>query len=341
VPTIPAAPNVPLYLGLGAISGLFLGLVSVFVVEAVDRTVRDVREVETTTHVPVLGVIPDARVMPESGFKLLRKASARERPNGAMQNTLLLSLGNPAVAEAFRAVRTALLLSRLDDGSKVLMVTSGMPQEGKSFVSLNLAAAFTYNGGRVLLVDADLQRGSLSRVLNQGEGLGLSDIVRAVPKIGSHLPSNRVLFQDLDVSTAYRQIDDIPGLTFIPAGDCSHHASELLGSQQMSAVIESWRNQFDYVLIDTPPAVPVTDPVILSRKVDAVIVVVRFAVTSQPCIQRTIRLLRDVRAPRLGVLVNAMDLRSPEYFHYSGFYDRYGREPGTSQLPGFPPSRPS
>jgi len=341
VPTIPAAPNVPLYLGLGAISGLFLGLVSVFVVEAVDRTVRDVREVETTTHVPVLGVIPDARVMPESGFKLLRKASARERPNGAMQNTLLLSLGNPAVAEAFRAVRTALLLSRLDDGSKVLMVTSGMPQEGKSFVSLNLAAAFTYNGGRVLLVDADLQRGNLSRVLNQGEGLGLSDIVRAVPKIGSHFPSNQVLFQDLDVSTAYRQIDDIPGLTFIPAGDCSHHASELLGSQQMSAVIESWRNQFDYVLIDTPPAVPVTDPVILSRKVDAVIVVVRFAVTSQPCIQRTIRLLRDVRAPRLGVLVNAMDLRSPEYFHYSGFYDRYGREPGTSQLPGFPPSRPS
>ncbi|HET9791329.1 MAG TPA: CpsD/CapB family tyrosine-protein kinase, partial [Candidatus Angelobacter sp.] len=173
----------------------------------------------------------------------------------------------------------------------------------------------------------------------QGAGIGLSDIVRGVPKIGSHPPSSQV-FLDLDVSTAYRQIDDIPGLTFIPAGDCSHHASELLGSQQMGAIIESWRNQFDYVLIDTPPAVPVTDPVILSRKVDAVIVVVRFAVTSQPCIQRTIRLLRDVRAPRLGVLVNAMDLHSPEYFHYSGFYGRYGREPGTSRLPGFPPSRP-
>jgi Mrp family chromosome partitioning ATPase len=112
----------------------------------------------------------------------------------------------------------------------------------------------------------------------------------------------------------------------------------------MSAIIDSWRNQFDYVLIDTPPAVPVTDPVILSRKVDSVIVVVRFAVTSQPCIERTIRLLRDVRAPRLGVLVNAMDLRSPEYFHYSGLYGRYGRDnrdSGNSQLPGFPPSRAS
>jgi succinoglycan biosynthesis transport protein ExoP len=340
-PTIPARPNVPLYLGFGAIAGLCLGLVSVFIVEAMDRTIRDVREVETTTHVPVLGVIPDARTLPETGFKLLRKASGREDSNGEAQHALLLSLGNPAVAEAFRAVRTALLLSRLDDGSKVLMVTSGMPQEGKSFVSLNLAAAFTYNGSKVLLVDADLQRGSLSRVLNHGAGIGLSDIVRGVPKIDSHSPSNQALLQDLDVSTAYRQIDDIPGLTFIPAGDCSHHASELLGSQQMGAIIESWRNQFDYVLIDTPPAVPVTDPVILSRKVDAVIVVVRFAVTSQPCIQRTIRLLRDVRAPRLGVLVNAMDLHTPEYFQYSGFYGRYGREPGTSQLPGFPPSRPS
>jgi len=341
VPTLPARPNVPLYLGLGAISGLFLGLVSVFVVEAVDRTIRDVREVETITHVPVLGVIPDARVISENGFKLLRRASAREHPDVARQDTLLLSLGNAAVAEAFRAVRTALLLSRLDDGSKVLMITSGMPQEGKSFVSLNLASAFTYNGARVLLVDADLQRGSLSRALNQGAGTGLSDMLRGVPKNAPQLSSSQMLFQDIDLSTAYRQIDGIPGLTFIPAGDCSHHASELLGSPPMDAIIETWRNQFDYVLIDTPPAVPVTDPVILSRKVDAVIVVVRFAVTSQPCIQRTIRLLRDVRAPRLGVLVNAMDLHSPEYFQYSGFYGRYGVNSGPPRFPGFPPSRPS
>jgi capsular exopolysaccharide synthesis family protein len=344
VPILPARPNVPLYLGLGGVAGLFLGLASVFVVEAMDRTIRDVRQVETTMHVPVLGVIPDARAVPETGFKLLRKASDREDSNGAAQHTLFPSLGNPAVAEAFRAVRTALLLSRLDDGSKVLMVTSGMPQEGKSFVSLNLAAAFTYNGGRVLLVDADLQRGSLSMALNQGTGMGLSDMVRGASEPGSHACSRQLLFQDLDVSGVYRQINEIPGLTFIPAGDCSQHASELLGSQQMSAIIDSWRNQFDYVLIDTPPAVPVTDPVILSRKVDSVIVVVRFAVTSQPCIERTIRLLRDVRAPRLGVVVNAMDLRSPEYFHYSGLYGRYGRDhrdSGNSQLPGFPPSRAS
>jgi polysaccharide biosynthesis transport protein len=342
IPTVRARPNVPFYLGFGGLAGLFLGLVSVFVLEAVDRTVRDIGEIETTTHVPVLGVIPDSKLISDTWVKLLLKAGVREAPHHAAQDSLLLNLRNSAVTEAFRAVRTALLLSRLDERSKILMVASGIPQEGKSFVSLNLAAAFSYNGARVLLVDADLQRGTLSRVLNQRSGMGLSDVVRQVPKIGPHLPSSQMLFGNLDTSAAYRQIDDVPGLTFMPAGDCTPHSSELLGSQQMSALVESWRNQFDYVVIDTPPVLPLTDAVVLSRKVDAVIVVARFAVTSQPCIQRTIRLLRDVHAPRLGLLVNAMDLDSPEYFHYSGFYGRYGRDNKThrdSQLSGFSPSQ--
>ena len=341
VPTLPARPNVPLYLGLGALSGLFLGVVSVFLVEAMDRSVRDVQEIEITTHMPMLGVIPDARLLPKMGLRTL-KAHAREAGKDEGQNGLLLGLGNPIVAEAFRAVRTSLVLSRLDECSKVLMITSGMPQEGKSFVSLNLAAAFTYNGAKVLLVDADLRRGTLSRVLNHRAGLGLNDVLGAASKTGPDLSSSEMLFGDLDLSAAYRQIDGVPGLTFLPAGDCTHPAYEFLGSPQMSTIIESWRDQFDYVLIDTPPAVPVTDAVVLSRKVDAVVVVVRFAVSSQPCIQRTIKLLRDVRAPRPGVLVNAMDLHSPEYFHYSGFYgqyDQYGQDPGNPQLPSTPSSK--
>lgn len=341
VPVIPDRPNVPLYLGLGAVAGLFFGVVSVFIVEAVDRSLRDVQEIETATHMPVLGVIPDARKIPEEGLRTL-KSGGREAPKGTAQQALLLGLGNPAVAEAFRAVRTSLLLSRLDQTSKILMVTSGMPQEGKSFVSLNLAAAFTYNGGRVLLVDADLRRGTLSRVLHQNAGIGLSDVIREASNNDSRLPTRQMPFRDLQPSAAYRQIDEVPGLTFMPAGDCSSEAYELLGSEHMSTLIESWRNHFDYVLIDTPPAVPVTDAVVLSRKVDAVVVVVRFAVSSQPCIQRTIKLLRDVQAPRPGVLVNAMDLQSPEYYSYFGFYGIYNyanQGSGKSQLPVAHPSQ--
>lgn len=340
VPTLPARPNVPLYLGLGALAGLFFGVISVFVVEAVDLTLRNVQEIEVTTHVPVLGVIPDARLIPKNRLNIL-KASGREALKAAAQDQLLLGLGNPGVAEAFRAVRTSLLLSRLDHGSKVVMITSGMPQEGKSFVALNLAAAFTYLGAKILLVDADLRRGTLSRVLNQRAGIGLSDVIREAAKARSHLSARQMLLEDVGSSVAYRQIEEVPGLRFMAVGDCSGPAHEFLGSEQMSAIIESWRNQFDYVFIDTPPAVPVTDAVILSRDVDAVVVVVRFAVSSQPCIQRTIQLLRDVQAPRPGVLVNAMDLRSSEYYQYSGFYGAYtygNRGSGKSQLPD---SRPS
>lgn len=315
VPTSPAIPNVPLYLGFGGVAGLFFGLVSVFIVEAMDRTVRDVREIEITTRVPVLGVIPDAGSKRQAGFKLLPKAGLQEHPQGAGQDVLLRSLGDPAVTEAFRAVRTALLLSRLHESSRVLLITSAMPQEGKSFASLNLAAALTYSGARVLLVDADLQRGSLSRAFNQDSGTGLSDIIRSAPEFGQDH-----LHERLQLSTTYRKIEQVPKLTFMPAGDCSRDASELLGSRRMSTIIESWRNQFDYILIDTPPALAVTDAVVLSRKADAVIVVVRFAVTSQPSIQRTIRLLRDVQAPRLGMLLNAMERNSPESYGYYGLY---------------------
>ena len=327
IPSRPAKPNVPLYLGFGALAGLFLGLVTVFVVETMDRTIRDVGEIETTTYVPVLGVIPHAALIPRTGLKHWLNAPMREARCGAAQNALLLSLRNAGVAEAFRSVRTNLLLSRLDESAKVLMVTSGMAQEGKSFVSLNLAAALTYNGGKVLLVDADLRRGTLSMVVNRRSGIGLS----------------HVLLEDLDSSAAYTQIDDVPGLTIMPAGHCPQHASELLGSQQMSALIESWRKQFDYVLIDTPPAMPVTDAVVLSRKVDAVIVVARFAVTNRPSIHRTIRLLRDVQVAPLGVLLNAVDMRSPEYYHNSGFYgdEHLNDRSGESHLLGSPPSQPS
>jgi polysaccharide biosynthesis transport protein len=322
-PTLASRPNVPLYLGFGVLSGLFLGLVIVFIAEAMDRTVRDVQGIEIDTRVPVLGVVPDASLVPDNRFRLLSKDRMREAENGTMPDALFRGLGNPAVAEAFRAVRTSLLLSRLGGSSKVLMVTSGMPQEGKSFVSLNLAAAFTYSGAKVLLVDADLQRGNLSSALNQHSGMGLSEVVRGVPNFGAHLPANELQLKDLDSSAAYRQIDYIPGLTFMPAGEFYRDASELLGSHQMSALIESWRDQYDYVLVDTPPILPLTDAVVLSRKIDAVIIVIRFAVTSQPSIQRTIRLLKDVQAPRLGMLINAMDLHSPEYFQYSGFYGGY------------------
>ena len=301
IPDRPARPNVPLYLAFGTLAGMTFGVICVFVVDAMDHTVRNLGEIETATCVPVLGVIPHAGVLSVAG-------SQQRIVFGEQQRATYRYLHNSAVAEAFRSLRTCLLLSRPGQTSKVLMITSGMPQEGKSFSALNLAAAFARNGSKVLLVDADLRRGTLSRMLNRHFGIGLSEVL-----LGN---TNR---------EAYREIDDVPGLTLMPAGAQHAQPSELLGSPQMAAMIESWRQQFDYVLIDTPPVLPVTDAVVLSPHADAVIVVVRFAVTNPPSLMRTIRVLREVQAVRLGLLVNAVDVRSQEYYHYSGShgYDAY------------------
>lgn len=326
VPDRPARPNVPLYLALGALGGMALGVVCVLVVHTMDRTVHNVGEIESATYVPVIGVIPNARLLPRNGAKHWLTGQVRNGRDIAAPNPYLPGAHNSMVTEAFRSLRSSLLLSRLDAPPKVVMITSSLPQEGKSFSSLNLAVAFACNGDKVLLVDADLRRGTLSRTLNQG-GIGLTQVLLGSPDRG-----------------AYRTIDDVPGLTFMPAGAPCPRPSELLGSQQMAALMATWSQQFAYVLIDTPPLLPVTDAVVLSPKVDAVIVVVRFAVTNRQSIIRTIQVLRDVQAPRLGVLVNAMDAQSPEYYHYFGSYGYEGFQENADSgefIPVPPPSEPS
>lgn len=327
IPDHPARPNAPLYLAFGALAGMVLGVVCAFVAHTMDHTIRDVGEIEISGYAPVLGVIPHAGQLPGNGSKHWLNTQMRNARTDAAHHASLPGLHNPAVAEAFRAVRTSLLLSQPDEPPKVLMITSGMAQEGKSFASLNLAAALAHNGSKVLLVDADLRRGTLSRVLNQHCVIGMS----------------QVLLGDADLEDACRQLEDVPGITFIPAGAHPAQPSELLGSRRMAAIIESWRQQFDYVLIDTPPVLPVTDAVVLSPKVDTVIVVVRFAFSNRPSIMRTIRVLRDVQAARLGLLVNAMDVHSPEYFHYSGSLGYHGYYNGDSGkcLVGSRPTEPS
>lgn len=310
VPIRPARPNVPLYLAGGTLAGMLVGLVCVFVVESTDRTIRYVGEIEASTFVPVFGVIPQAGQLAGSALKYRLTARPPDAHHGPAHG-LLEGLQDPAVAEAFRSVRTSLLLSRPEAPAKVILVTSGLQQEGKTFVSLHLAAALARKGGRVLLVDADLRRATLSRVLRKDSEIGLSE----------------ALLGEAELETACRSVEGVSGLTFIAAGRAGAAASELLDSPRMAAVIQSCREQFAYMVLDTPPVLVVTDAVVLSPKVDATLVVARFANTSRDSIVRTIRLLQDVHPARVGVLVNGMDIRSPEYHCYSGShgYDEYCR----------------
>jgi capsular exopolysaccharide synthesis family protein len=317
---------VPLYLAFGLFSGLALGVVCAFVTDAADRTVRDPDEVEAATRVPVLGIIPQAE-LGEGDRKSLPRKDVQKRLYDGKQEARMRLVGpsNSLVAEAFRTVRTSLLLSAPGGPAKVVMITSSLPQEGKSFSALNLASVLAQTGGRVLLVDADLRRGSLSRFMKRCTGTGLSQVLQGSPD-----------------ATAYRQIEEINGLVFMPAGKCPESPSELLGSARMAELIKVWRQQFNYVVIDTPPVIPVTDAVVLSPYVDGVIMVVRFAVTNRQSMRRTIRVLQNANAECLGVLVNAMDVRSVDYYHYSGAHGYGGYRYEASDQPSvlIPPASP-
>jgi capsular exopolysaccharide synthesis family protein len=310
VPGRPTKPRVPLYLAVGALAGLTLGMIAAFVVEAMDRTMRNPEEIETTTQTPILGIIPQARISPGIERKHWLKEYRPNDRNGAEPNTnRFFSPDVCAVADAFRWVRTSLLLAQPDEPPKVLMVASAVPQEGKSFASLNLAAALAQNGSKVLLVDADLRRGTLSRMVKHQSGIGLSEMI--LGGVGR---------------APYWQMDEVPGLIFVPAGALLGSPAELLGSGKMASIIQSWRGEFSYVVIDTPALLPVPDAVVLSPHVDAVVIVARFAFTQRQFIVRAIRVLRDAQVKRISVLVNAMDPHSAEYSYYGGSHGYDGRQ---------------
>jgi capsular exopolysaccharide synthesis family protein len=183
------------------------------------------------------------------------------------------------------------------------MIASAIPGEGKSFSALNLAASLAQNGGNVLLVDADLRRGTLSKILGQHSEIGLSE----------------ELLGSADRNT-YLEVDEVPGLSFLPAGALQSASSELLGSKKLARMIQGWRGAFSHVVIDTPALLPVSDAVIVSPYVDMAILVARSAFTQRQAIARAISVLRGAQVKSIGLLVNGMDPQSSEYGHYYGSY---------------------
>jgi len=315
-PGKPASPIVPLYLAAGAFVGTIVGIAGAFVRDSVDTSLRNPEDIEQMTQLPVLGVVPRAKLDWSRNSRGKRKMVERRRPHNGMQGLQLssamsqiapaipaLSESRSPVMEAFRSVRSSILLSRPDNPRRVFMLTSAQPGEGKSFSALHLAAALAQNGDTVLLVDADLRRETLSQNLKMAFRTGLSTLIAGTSNSGS-----------------YRRLAALPGLTFLCAGATPPNPAELIGSRKTAQLIEEWRQKFDYVVIDSPPILPVTDAALLSHVVDGVVLIARFAVSKQQALSRAIRIMRGVRAVCFGVVVNDMDKQSSEYGYYARTY---------------------
>src|SRR5437660_5020629 len=213
------------------------------------------------------------------------------------------------MAESYRALRTSLLLSNLGAPPKVIMITSALPQEGKTTTSINCAVVLAQKGIRVLLIDADLRRPSIHKTLGMGPRSGLSNVLTGSATLQQTITRSPVL----------------PNLFVLPAGTPPPNPAELLASTNMRDVLEELRGQYDHIVVDTPPTLSVTDAVVLSTRADAIVLVIRSGQTTKQALRRSRDVLLQVNAKVSGVLLNAVDLSSPDYYYYYEYKSKYSR----------------
>ena len=254
VPIEPAEPDVPRNLSFALVLGLTTGVSLAFLLEGIDNTVRTPEQAQAISGLPSLGIIPD-------GSKLSIESSARRRLSltSSREAIELVTQSRPQsqMAEAYRALRTALLLSSVGAPPKVVVVTSALPSEGKTTTSINTAIVLAQKGNRVLLVDADLRRPSIHKTLGMGPRTGLSSVLTGSANVQQTIVRSALL----------------PSLFILPAGPPPPNPAELLSSGNMKKVLDELREQYDHIVVDTPPTLSVTDPVILSTRADAVVLV--------------------------------------------------------------------
>ncbi len=304
IPLVPARPNVPRNMLFAALLGLFGGVVVAFALEAVDTTVRTPEQAQGL-GLPVMAAIPlkvniSAAKDPGVGARLLlapRAASARP--------AALVAFLDPQseISEAYRTLRTSILLSSAGRPPQVVLFTSALPQEGKTMTSVNIAFVMAKQGKRVLLVDADLRRPSLHKIFELRPEVGLSNVLSGGAK-----------WKD-----AVQPTMDA-GLSLLPSGPLPPHPSELLGSTAMQDLIGEWRKEYDHILFDSPPLLSVTDAVLLAVQADMVTLVVRSGQTTMGAVRCARDLLLQLKVPLRGIVLNAVDIQSPDhyYYYYSG-----------------------
>ena len=281
-------------LGKAGIVGLIIGLILAFTLESLDTGIRSVAELERITLLPSLSVIPRTR----------RTSKEVGAPgNTVSDNLAVLSNTRSQFAEAFRSLRTSLMLARTDKRPKFILVTSSTPTEGKTTVSTNLAVTLAQSDARVLLIDGDLRRPNVHHRFGLNARVGLST----------------VLSSGATLEEARHNIAEVPNLDVLCSGPVPPFPTEMLSSAAMQTLLQEAGAQYTHVLIDTPPILSVTDGVILSRFVDAVVLVVRFGRSSRNIVRRSRELLVRAGAPLTGTVFNSVDISAPEYYGYYGY----------------------
>ncbi len=305
-PGSPAEPNIPRNLGFAFVLGLTSGVGLAFLLEGIDNTVRTPEQAQAISGLASLGMIPmGSKNSADNGSKRGLMVTGTKEP----VELVTQSRPQSQMAESYRALRTSLLLTTLGAPPKTILITSALPREGKTTTSINTAVVLAQKGTRVLLIDADLRRPSIHKALGLGPRVGLSNVLTGGATLQQATVRSSVL----------------PNLYILPAGTPPPNPAELMASAQMLDLLAELREQYDHVIVDTPPTLSVTDAVVLSTRVDAVVLVIRSAQTTKPALRRSRDILAQVNARVAGVLLNAVDLDSADYYYYYEYQGKYGQ----------------
>lgn len=311
-PLGPIRPRKTFNIMVGLMVGLILGVALAFVQEALDDSIKSIGQVERHLATNALAVIPLARAGRQRALLSVKAGNG----SGDRREVELTLLKRPAseLAEAYRAMRTAVLLSTSPRPPQVMVMTSAQPSEGKTCTSLNLALALAQRQVRVLIIDADFRKPGIASAMGMSNEKGLSNILRG----------------ELSLDEVVLQSEALPNLWVLPAGAAPANPTDLLSSPDMGKLIDELRQRFEHVVVDSPPILLMTDATVLSILSDGVVLVVEGGVTPMGAVVRAHRIIENAGGKILGVVLNKVDVRRGTYYgsYYGygrGYYNYYGR----------------
>jgi succinoglycan biosynthesis transport protein ExoP len=319
----PVAPKRTMIVGLSLLLSLGCGVGLAFFMEYLDDSVRSTEDVENFLHLPSVALIPqvgNAKPKRLLGPGAKKAALVSNNVNGT-QELLLTDIDKRSpVAEAYRHLRTSILLSTAGRPPRTMLITSSVPSEGKTTTAVNTAISLAQTGAKVLVIDADMRRPRLHSIFNLNNDQGLSALLSRDAT-------------ESEISSAI-QYDEGSGLFILTAGPVPPNPAELVGSEQMLRFISTVTEKFAHVIIDSPPVAAFTDGVLIAAMVDAVLLVVYSGKSSRKVVARARKLLQDVGARIIGVVLNKVTAAgSNSYYYYSGYYQHYnyGAEPAVDE----------
>jgi capsular exopolysaccharide synthesis family protein len=303
IPIRRVEPSIGLNLVFGVFAGSLFGVALCFLQENIDTTILSLNDVAAVGTLPALGIVPhltEGKALGKTGpSDGTARIAALERPEGV-------------VADAYRSLRTTLLLSNAGTPPRVILMTSALPREGKTTTSINIAVVFAQKDPRVLLVDGDMRRADLNCCFGLPRSRGLSSAL-----VGE------------DPSQFYVHHKDLPNLFILPAGDRPPKPPDLLDSDRMRELITIWRRDFDRVIIDAPPVIGLSDAVILATMTDTVVLVLRAKQSRRQEFCLVQEILASVNANVCGAIINDFQLNSLASYGYDAkLYRSYFDEKG-------------